>query len=459
MFWKSPEVTFPRISQILESRKDIVKLLQREFGDEVPDSILIVTGPRATQAFADVYGSLIKEEWSSNLTIRVLKDPPSVSGVSDLENWILKEMVPPPSLIIYVGSQTVADSTKALVSRLRNRFLDRNIIFGGLITGLSGDGVFSSTASLRDLEGIPVSTTAVAPNFIVGHTLTLLREPYDMKSSCIGDILSKIPSLWDYNYSCSVLNKYHDNFSANLAKAAYESLLQAEVKDRHFLHTQEAIETLFRAVQLCGLSMQLTGSSETCSGSEHVGEKWLQEYIIRLNHKLHDRLDTPKHGAALMPMVITTLYMQGQGEKAEKVKEIGRKLGLPCTAQELGLNGTIIQMCLALGFGYRCPRYVAYLLGEAPFPNAKDVKNERATVLEQVEFKVLLDAIRQCMVDSEVSKKEDFGELDAARFGAMRDIAHTAVSRLERDVKEKVDIGAAQKVRAAVEEVILKDYR
>lgn len=457
MYCKSPDVTFPRISQILESRKEIVQLLKREFGDEVKRSILMVTGPHATQAFAEVYGSLIREHWTKNLTIRVLKDPPSISCVSELENWIIQEDKL-PSLIVYVGAQTVADSTKVLVSRLRARFMDKDIIFGGIITGLSGDGVFSSTASLRDLDGIPVSTAAVAPNFIVGHSLTLLRQPYDMKSSGVGDILSKISSLWDYNYSCSVLNKYHDNFSSNLCKSAFESLLKSDFQDRLFLQTREAMETLFRAIQLCGLSMQLPGSSEPCSGSEHNGEKWLQEFIIRFNRNRSDRLDTPKHGAALTPMVITTLYMQGQGDRAERVKEIARKVGLPCTAQELGVNGTVLQMCLAMGFGYRCPRYVAYLLGEAPFPKAKELRSERTTVLEQVEFKVLLDAIRQCMVDSEVSKREDFGGLDEARFGAMRDLARTALSRLEKDVKEKVSVDASRKVRESIQNVLLKNY-
>jgi glycerol dehydrogenase-like iron-containing ADH family enzyme len=454
---QSPQVTFPRIV-LIDNQTELIKPVQAEFSNEVQHSILLLTGPRNTQAFAEVYGKLIRQEWSQDLTIRILSDPPSLAGVLDLEAEFEKEGKP-PSLVVYVGSQTVADSAKALVKRLRKRFKDHPIIFGGIITGLSGDGIFSSTASLRDHDGIPISENSVAPNFIVGDKLTLLRSPYDMKSSCIGDILSKVSSLWDYRYSCWVLKKYYNNFAADLAHAAYESLLSANVANRHFLHREDSIEILFRATQLCGLSMQLAGSSESGSGSELVGVKWLQEFIIRFNNKNVDRrLDPPKHGAALMPMVITTLYLQGQAEKAERVKEIARNVGLPCKASELGLNGTVLQMCLALGFGYRCPRYAAYLIGEAPFPDAKDVMNERVTVLEQVEFRVLLDAIRQSMVDSEVSCKDDFGQLDAAHFGAMQALSRAVLNRFEMDVQTTVDACAAKKARQAFARVLLKDY-
>src|SRR5262249_38385992 len=211
---KSPEVTFPRIALLGNNAPEMVKLLKAQFGDEVGDGpILLVTGPHATRAFADVYGKLIRQEWSENLTNTILTNPPSLSGVLDLEQAIVKEQTP-PRLVVYVGSQTVADSAKALVRRLRDRYKDQPIIFGGVITGLSGDGIFSGTASLRDDDGIPTSENAVAPNFIIGDKLTLLRSPYDMKSSGIGDILSKMSSLWDYTYSCSVLKKYHDNFAA-----------------------------------------------------------------------------------------------------------------------------------------------------------------------------------------------------------------------------------------------------
>jgi hypothetical protein len=280
-----------------------------------------------------------------------------------------------------------------------------------------------------------------------------------MKSSCIGDILSKISSLWDYQYSCWALKKYHNKFAADLGHAAYESLLSAKVANRHFLFKEESIEILFRAIQLCGLSMQLAGSSETGSGSEHVGEKWLQEFIIRFNNRNSDhRLDTPKHGAALMPMVLTTLYLQGQAEKAERVKEIAKNIGLPCKASELGLNGTVLQLCLALGFGYRCPRYAAYRLGEAPFPDAKDVMNERVTVLEQLEPKLLLDAIRQSMVDAEVSCKEDFRQLDAAHFYSMQALSRAVLNKFELEVQRTVDTSSARRARETFARVLLKDY-
>jgi hypothetical protein len=157
-------------------------------------------------------------------------------------------------------------------------------------------------------------------------------------------------------------------------------------------------------------------------------------------------------------MTITTLYLQGQSEKAEELKGIARNVGLPCTARELGVPGTVLLMCLALGFGYRCPRYVAYLIGEAPFPDAKDATQERVTVLEQIPFRVLLDTIKQSMIDSGVSSKDDFGELDAALFNPMHDLCRAVMGKLEKELEEKVDRCVASRVCREFANVILRDY-
>ena len=84
--------------------------------------------------------------------------------------------------------------------------------------------------------------------------------------------------------------------------------------------------------------------------------------------------------------------------------------------------------------------------------------DERVTVLEHVEFKVLLDAIRQSMIDSEVSPKDDFKELDASLNNAMETVSRAALNRLVREVEDKVSAPVAARVRHEFASVILKDY-
>ena len=455
-----PHVNFPRVSQILESRRDLVDLLREKFppaSDAGP--ILLISGSTATYAYAEIYRKLFKQHWGIEPEHVVLENAPKRAEAEKKASEILsREDL--PSLVVYVGGQTVADASKVIVHQIRNnirqRGLEGQLKFGGIITALSSDGVFSVTASVRDDHDLPDSTTAAAPDFVVGHKLTLLRQPYDMKTSCVGDILSKISSLWDYNYSCRVLRKYHNDFAADLTTSAFESLL-GDRFDRSYLHKPDSINKLYRAVQLCGLSMQLAGSSETCSGSEHVGQKWLEEYILRYNslQPPASRLMVLTHGAAVLLTTVVTLYLQGQAEKAERVKQIAEDTGLRFRAQDFGLPAKVIQMCFVLGIGYRCPNYLAHLLGDLTPP--VDEQNERVTVLEEVEFNILPKAIMTAMIDAGVADRSEFTPLSGAYLGTMQEVIKSSLEHTREKLGEtSTDSGVVEGILAELRSFFAK---
>lgn len=448
-------VNFPRISQILVSRRHLVELIRDNFNNEVgAGPILIISGSHATRAYAEIYKGLIKEVWRIEPIHRVLEEAPSLSEAMVLAGQTnglpLEDR---PRLVVYVGGQTVGDATKVIVHEMRRKLeeeqSDRGVVFGGIITSLSNDGVFSLTASVRDENGLPMSLPAEAPDFVVGHGLTLLRQPYVMKISCVGDILAKISSLWDYNYSCRVLEKYHNDFAAHLTVSAYEVPLRTPNMNRHYLHNPDSIDVLYRAVQLCGLSMQLARSSETCSGSEHVGQKWLEEYIARYNAHggIPSRIPVLWHGEAVTPTTIVTLYLQGQAKMAEEVKGIAREVGLQFRVSDLKISGRVLQVCLALGLGFRCPKYLAHTLTGTALP--KGDPNERVTILEEIEARVLTEAIRAAMIDSEVASEDDFGELVGIERVVMDEVFESAMNHLDNIVRRALGEEEAAGAKAA----------
>lgn len=429
-------VKFPKISQVLSSRRDVIQIIWDNFSEIAKGPVLLISGNKATRAFAEVYRSLIREITKIDPEHRVLHKAPDEAEAIGLAAELLAEGFS-PTLVVYVGGQAVGDATKVVVRALRDRGKPGTYVtFGAIITSLSNDGIFSVTASVRDNEGLPKSVSAAAPDFVVGHLLTLLRQPYEMKTSCVGDIIAKTSSLWDYNYSCRQVRKYHNDFAADLTTTAYDIGLKEKIT-REYLHDPEAIDELYRSVQLCGLSMQLTRSSETCSGSEHVGQKWVDEYILRYNKLVADpnkRVPGMTHGQAVIPPTLVTLHLQGQAKRAAAIKVIATRLGLRFKVTELGLTGTVVQAALALGVGFRCPRYLAYSLAGAELP-VGDLK-ERVTILEEVEAKVLPDAIKTAMLDAGVAEEKDFSPLDGTALNAMQRVRRSAHSQMRRAIKD-----------------------
>lgn len=457
----SPRAEFPRFSKILRSRRDLVVLLRDQYKTTLAGRPLwLISGPGATMAYANVYKRVMTEVgFVDDVVIHSLARAPHEEEVEKLARETFATPDAIPGFVAYVGGQRIGDAAKVFLQRLRSCFEKQGktppqIIFGGIITALSNDGVFSDTASVfkNDLAD---SYKATAPNFILGHQLTLLRQPFDMKTSCVGDILSKASSLSDYEYSCETLGTYHNDFAADLARSAYEPWLgrgSTSHVNTLYLHTVDCLDEMFRSVQLCGLSMQLAGTSVTCSGSEHLGWKWLDDFIRRQREKEKDeslRVSEPKHGAGVLLMTIITLYMQGKSHQAERMLTIAKNMELPITAKELSIPATVIQVCLALGVGNRCPRWLGYLLDKNARP--PNQQNERLTVLEQIEIEALADTIRRAMIDAKVATRDDFhGKLDRNCSEALTATIHLARDKVPLDLRDLYDDQVLQRLKKLV---------
>lgn len=472
---RARRITFPEFSKVLEGRDNLVDVISRSYVDLKGEPVMIVSGANATRGHATVYHRLlIRAGWSNVfLPDSAIPDKGTRKRISE---WGSAQVALSgagrcPRMVIYVGGQSVGDAAKVLVKHWRGD--GDEPVFGGIITALSTDGVFAKNASLRGEDGLSKTEAGTPPDFVLGHRLTLLRQPYQMKLSCLGDILTKASSLWDYDYACRKLNRYHDDFARDLVRSAYEPLLlrgeersEDDKLARRYLHLPSSIDDMFRSIQLCGLSMQLLGESDTCSGSEHLGQKWLDEFVATLSLKTRSLASTnandvesmsratrsgstdpeteavPRarrsrdlsHGESVLPMGIITLYMQGQAEVAEKIKNIAVQTNMAFSVGDLGIHARAVCTCLTLGLGDRCSDYLAYLLDIADFPDESKCSAQRITILEQQEVRALPSAVRYAMLDSGVAKESDFAlPLSSKEKGALHGLVERAVGRLSGD--------------------------
>jgi len=452
-----PNVVFPRVSQITKGRRNLIEVISQQFptDDASLNETWFISGNTSTRPFAEVYRRMWEE--SGNKTrLFILNKAPFVSEAERLRDALLSEETC-PRMIIYVGGQTIGDVTKYSVRMVNDllRLEQQPIVFGGIITSLTSDGIYSPGASLRDDNtGLPVSKTCEAPAFIVGHERTLLRQPYMMKCACVGDMLAKVSSLWDYRHSCHVQGIQPNDFASDLTESSYQPFLErGDDLKADYLHKESSIKEMFRAVQLSGLAMQIQDSTQACSGSEHIGQKWLDDFVIEYDSMADKRIkQSPLHGIGVLPMTIITAYMQGQVINAEKIKRIANTLDIPYMSvglQEFSAQfiQELITTCLVIGIGYRCPKYIAYQCKRSveALSNKKNIRkpdDERITILDEPEFELLSQRVKHAAIDAglfdpDLKSSED--QTSKVAKQALKKIRIRAWTRLKRSIDEAVD--------------------
>lgn len=177
--------------------------------------------------------------------------------------------------VISIGGGKVIDAGKYAA------FL-KNLPFISIPTSSSSDGFASASASLI-VNGKRTSVPAKSPYGIIVDTQVIRTAPDKFIYSGIGDMVSKITSLYDWLYEmecgCTVMN----DFAVMIAKKAVNSFVRTPfqtIKDELFL------KELLDSLAMSGVANEIAGSSAPTSGSEHL-----------ISHALDKILEVPElHG-------------------------------------------------------------------------------------------------------------------------------------------------------------------
>ena len=174
--------------------------------------------------------------------------------------------LPPVAAIVGVGGGKALDFAKYAAHLLKIPFIS-------IPTAISNDG-FSSPSSSLTVQGKRKSVKSGIPFGVVIDLEVIRNSPDVFLYSGIGDMMSKITAMRDWQAARDKgLARYVD-FSAILA---YNSLDILFLKHTFDIHSESFQRSLASSLTMSGLAMEIAGSSRPASGSEHLISHALDE--------------------------------------------------------------------------------------------------------------------------------------------------------------------------------------
>jgi len=220
--------------------------------------------------------------------------------------------LPPVNAIVGIGGGKALDFAKYAAHLLQ-------IPFVSVPTAISNDG-FSSPSSSLTVSGKRKSVKAGIPYGVVIDLDIIKNSPDILMYAGIGDTLSKITALKDWQMARDKgLARYVD-FSAVLA---YNSLDILFLKHSFDIHSESFQRSLASSLTMSGLAMEIAGSSRPASGGEHL-----------ISHALDSISQKPKmHGIQVGVATYLCALLQ-ENEHAGGIKLVFEETGFHACVQE-----------------------------------------------------------------------------------------------------------------------------
>lgn len=263
------------------------------------------------------------------------------------------------SLVIAVGGGKVIDTMKLASAR-------SGVEFVSCPTTIAHDGISSPVASLLPAGSGRRSFAAAMPAGVLVDVEVIGRAPPRTLRAGIGDLLSNLTAILDWQLADERGEEHFDAFSAMIAENAARSIL--EIED---LASAETHAVLAKGLLLSGLAMAVAGTSRPCSGAEHLISHSLDELLGHDATALHGEqvalgtlVSAAAHRSALLP----------------ELRAVFARVGLPTAPAALGLDmRTMVEAVVA----------------------APATRPHRYTVLSQFEPSVLVELVSAAFPDPE----------------------------------------------------------
>lgn len=251
--------------------------------------------------------------------------------------------------IIGMGGGKVIDAAKYMSFLLGTPFVC-------VPTSIATDGFCSSTASLL-VDNRRVSVPAVIAHTIIIDLGVIKTCPDKFLFSGIGDMMSKITALKDWQFEDEHGVGYFNDFAAMISRKALNSFVRTPFET---IHDDLFIKELVDSLTLSGLSNVVAGSSKPASGSEHL-----------ISHALDSFLERPEqHG--IQVGIATYIMACVQNHRYKRVDEMFEKTGFWAYVETLGLKREDYEKAIDLAPSIKAERYT-YLSEEKYRKAAKDL--------------------------------------------------------------------------------------
>jgi glycerol-1-phosphate dehydrogenase [NAD(P)+] len=244
--------------------------------------------------------------------------------------------------ILHVTGGTL-DSALELGAELRHRSIDAVVGIGGgktidttkfaasryglpmvsVATSLANDGIASPTASL-DHDGARPSYGVHIPLAVFVDLDFVESGPDSQTRAGIGETLSKISAVADWELSARVNGEPIDGLAVAMARCSAEALINhpGALTDDSFL------TVLAEALIMAGLAMAVAGTSRPASGGCH-----------EISHALDIlRPGTASHGEQVGLGALLCTFLRGDAARFQQMSAVLGRHGLPRVPADLGLS-------------------------------------------------------------------------------------------------------------------------
>ena len=259
--------------------------------------------------------------------------------------------------VIGLGGGKVIDAAKYM------GFL-RKLPFISVPTSASSDGFSSASASLL-INKRRSSVPARMAYGIIVDTDVIKSAPEKFLYSGIGDMVSKITSLYDWQFEAEHGAAQVNDFAMMIAKKAVNSFVRTPFET---IHDRLFLKELLDSLSMSGIANEIAGSSAPTSGSEHL-----------ISHALDKMLETPQlHG--IQVGIATYLMSRVHDHRYQRVNTIFTQTGFWDYVCTLNLNVEDYKQAIDL---------------------APSIKPFRHTYLHEVQYRELA---KQILVEDEYSR-------------------------------------------------------
>lgn len=259
--------------------------------------------------------------------------------------------------VVGIGGGKVIDAAKYM------GFL-RKIPFISIPTSTSSDGFSSSSASLI-VEGRRNSVPAKMAYGIIVDTQVLKTAPIKFLYSGIGDMISKITALYDWQFEEAHGYGEVNDFAMMIAKKAVNSFVRTPY---HKITDDLLIKELVDSLAMSGVANEIAGSSAPTSGSEHL-----------ISHALDKLLEHPQlHG--IQVGIATYIMSIVQDHRYVRVGTVLKQTGFWDYVETLELKAEDFSKAIDMAPSIKPHRYT-YLHEEQYREMAKKVLREDENLL------------------------------------------------------------------------------
>jgi len=244
---------------------------------------------------------------------------------------------------VFTTSGGTLDAALELAAKLRTRSYDAVVGIGGgktidaakyaadrrgmpmisVGTSLAHDGIASPVASLVN-DGIKGSYGVHIPYGVIVDLDFVENGPERVNRAGIGDVISNISALADWDLGREMRNEPVDGLAASLARVGAEAILTmpGDLSDDNF------VTVLAEALISSGLAMGVCGSSRPCSGGCHE--------IIHATDTLFP--GTASHGELAGLGALFCTFLRGDERRFTQMAGCLARHRLPRTPADVGLS-------------------------------------------------------------------------------------------------------------------------